>query len=77
MGLTELTVGVVAVTIVAVAVAVTDLSATEVAVMVIALGEGTVPGAVYLAVSGLLGSGTVMVPGSNVEVLVGSDQVTF
>lgn len=67
----------VAVTIVAVAVAVTDVSATEVAVIVIALGEGTVPGATYLAVSGLLGSGTVMVPGLNVEVVVGSDQVTF
>lgn len=77
MGLTEVTVGVVAVSIVAWTVAVTDVSATEVAVIVIALGEGTVAGAMYLAVSGFLESGTVMVPGSNVEVLVGSDQVTF
>jgi len=75
LGLTDVTVGVVAVTIVAVAVAVTDLSATEVAVIVTTLGEGTVPGAVYLAVFGLLGSGTVMVP---IPVsVVESDQVTF
>ncbi len=51
MGLTDVTVGVVAVTTVTVAVAVTDLSATEVAVIVTTLGVGTVPGAVYWAVS--------------------------
>ena len=42
LGLTEVTVGVVAVTTLTVAVAVTDVSATEVAVMITVLGEGTV-----------------------------------
>ena len=45
LGLTEVTVGVVAVTTVTVAVAVTEVSATEVAVMMTVLGEGTVVGA--------------------------------
>jgi hypothetical protein len=47
LGLTEVTVGSVAVCTVTVAVAVTDVSATEVAVMMTVLGEGTVEGAVY------------------------------
>ena len=45
-GLTEVTVGIVAVTTLTVAVAVTDVSATDVAVMITVLGEGTVVGAV-------------------------------
>jgi hypothetical protein len=59
---------------VTVAVAVTAVSFTEVAVTVTVLGLGTVPGAVYLAVSGVLGSGTVIEPTPDV---VGTDQVTF
>jgi hypothetical protein len=46
LGLTEVTVGSVAVTTLTVAVAVTDVSATEVAVMMTVLGEGTAAGAV-------------------------------
>ena len=46
LGLTEVTVGVAAVTTLTVAVAVTEVSATEVAVMITVLGEGTVVGAV-------------------------------
>jgi hypothetical protein len=45
LGLTEVTVGFVAVTILTVAVAVTEVSDTEVAVMMTVLGEGTVVGA--------------------------------
>jgi hypothetical protein len=46
-GLTEVTVGCDAVTIETVAVAVTDVSATEVAVIITVLGDGTDVGAVY------------------------------
>lgn len=47
LGLTEVTVGMDAVTTVTVAVAVTEVSATDVAVIVTVLGDGTVVGAVY------------------------------
>lgn len=67
-----MTVGVAAVTTVAVAVAVTEVSATDVAVMITVLGEGTVAGAVYTPVV------DPMLPfGFGLVVLVGSDQVTF
>jgi len=46
LGLTEVTVGVAAVTTLTVAVAVTEVSATDMAVMITVLGEGTVSGAV-------------------------------
>jgi hypothetical protein len=46
LGLTEVTVGVDAVTTETVAVAVTEVSATDVAVMITVLGEGTAEGAV-------------------------------
>ena len=69
MGLTEVTVGVDAVTTVTVAVAVTDVSATEVAVMTTVLGEGTEVGAVYTP----LVEPIAPIPVSVVE----SDQVTF
>jgi hypothetical protein len=63
------------VTTVTVAVAVTAVSFTEVAVTVtVLLGVGTVPGAVYLAMLGLFGSGTVIMP---TPAVVGTDQVTF
>ena len=68
-GLTEVTVGTVAVTTVTVAVAVTDVSATDVAVMITVLGEGTVAGAVYTPVVEPI----VPIPVSVVE----SDHVTF
>jgi len=53
-----------------VAVAVIDVSATEVAVMVTALGEGAVVGAVYVPL-------VSMEPKFVVVVLVGTDHVTF
>jgi|ERR1700752_478880 len=72
----DVTVGVTAVTSVAVAVAVTEVSATDVAVIVMVLPDvGIVPGALYWALFGLLGSGTVMVP---IPVrVVDRDHVTF
>lgn len=69
-GLTEVTVGVVAVTTVTEAVAVTEVSATDVAVMMtVLLGVGTVAGAVYTPEVEPM----VPIPVSVVE----SDQVTF
>ena len=68
-GLTEVTVGTVAVTTVTVAVAVTDVSATDVAVRMTVLGEGTVAGAVYTPVVEPI----VPIPVSVVE----RDHVTF
>jgi hypothetical protein len=68
LGLTEVTVGLAAVTTVAEAVAVTEVSATDVAVTVTVLGEGTVDGAVYTPLESMLPT-----PVSVVE----SDQVTF
>ena len=50
LGLTEVTVGTVAVTTVTVAVAVTEVSATDVAVRMTVLGDGTVEGALYTPV---------------------------
>ena len=46
LGLTEVTVGAIAVTIVITTVAVTDVSATDVTVIAMELGEGAVAGAV-------------------------------
>jgi len=69
LGLTEVTVGCDAVTTLTVAVAVTEASATEVAVMMTVLGEGTVVGAVYTPVVEPI----VPIPVSVVD----SDQVTF
>ncbi len=63
LGLTEVTVGCDAVTTVTVAVAVTEVSATEVAVIMTVLGEGTVVGAVYTPVV----EPTVPIPVSVVE----------
>jgi len=69
LGLTEVTVGVVAVTTLTDAVAVTDVSATDVAVMMTVLGEGTAVGAVYTPVVEPI----VPTPVSVVE----TDHVTF
>src|SRR5487761_1953443 len=69
LGLTEVTVGVVAVTTETVAVAVTDVSVTDVAVTITVLGEGTVVGAVYTP----LVAPMVPIPVTVVE----SDQVTL
>ena len=68
MGLTDATVGLLAVTIVTVTLAVTVLSAAEVAVIVIMLGEGAVDGAVYTPLASIEPTPVVF---------EGTDQFTF
>jgi hypothetical protein len=71
LGLTDVTVGAMDVTIVITALAVTAGSATDVAVTTIEFGDGAVLGAVYTPVVALI------VPSEPAAVTVGSDHVTF